>query len=119
MCGVPENAGNTVQEGLNGVGINGVGKKSTYFKTVSIWSVFVIFKFWSSIAGRPGPIFFKIFFVRELHRLVIRPNPGRRCCNMFETLCSTQGQVPEMHLTAFPKLFCHLVNHIFMVEPCA
>ena len=53
---------------------------------------------------RPESIFFKIFFLREVHRNVICPYPVRWSWEMFQTLRSIQNQVPGMHLTTFPKI---------------
>ena len=53
---------------------------------------------------RPESIFFKIFFLREVHRHVICPNPARLSWDMLQTLRSTQNQVPGMHLTTIPKI---------------
>ena len=53
---------------------------------------------------RPESMFFKIFFLREVHRRVICPNPARWSWETLQTLRSTQNQVPGMHLTTIPKI---------------
>ena len=50
------------------------------------------------------PKFLEIFLTRVFARWKISTNPLSWSWNMFEALFSTQGQVPETHLTTFPKI---------------